>query len=515
MYLSLCGRTKFVGLTPENILRDRGRTRGTMKKRMIILILTAAMTLSCCGCFYHPQEDYTDRDADEIYNITKPNNTELPELNDEQRLWHCQEAVEAMDQIIQTGADKAAAEEALSLGALLTAYGEPPTNAARLMAAAGEALLQCHALTWREGDFEKLEDAIDEMNESLVQLNEAEKIFMEGLSEYKVRLCAFVCDRTGQTDYDEGRITFAGDVGFSAAPGLPVSRDFERSFMFSVGDTTWAFKNRWACFCSDDITVVNSVAPFLYEEGPKEPDKRSVSWEYLSLFADNSVEMINLASRYNLDAGDQGKNETKQGIDLEEMMWLDDGHPQTVTLGGLAYVFLSFRVGKENDEELARICAQIAEHQAENSAVLVSFNWGTEMAATPSAFQQKLARAAVDAGADLIVGNGPRVIQGAERYKGTVIFYSLGELLNARNAQLATNATLVISAKFALQNGKAEFRGVSVIPCLQTVTPIFGEWNDYVPSPQFGWAGQDIIDELLRKSAGLKDGIKELESLRT
>jgi poly-gamma-glutamate synthesis protein (capsule biosynthesis protein) len=48
----------------------------------------------------------------------------------------------------------------------------------------------------------------------------------------------------------------------------------------------------------------------------------------------------------------------------------------------------------------------------------------------PPDFLQTLARAAIDNGADAIVGHGPHVLQGIEIYHGRPIFYSLGDLFS-------------------------------------------------------------------------------------
>ena len=44
----------------------------------------------------------------------------------------------------------------------------------------------------------------------------------------------------------------------------------------------------------------------------------------------------------------------------------------------------------------------------------------------PAQYQVALAHAAVDAGADVVMGHGPHVIQGIEVYGGKPVFYSLG-----------------------------------------------------------------------------------------
>ncbi len=61
--------------------------------------------------------------------------------------------------------------------------------------------------------------------------------------------------------------------------------------------------------------------------------------------------------------------------------------------------------------------------------VVVILHAGTEYASEPSPDQVAVARAAVDAGADLVVGHHPHVTQTVERYGDGLIVYSLGDAL--------------------------------------------------------------------------------------
>ena len=58
--------------------------------------------------------------------------------------------------------------------------------------------------------------------------------------------------------------------------------------------------------------------------------------------------------------------------------------------------------------------------------LVVSCHWGISGSDDTADYQVDLAHAAIDAGADLVMGHGPHVIQGAEVYKGRAAFYSLG-----------------------------------------------------------------------------------------
>jgi len=72
----------------------------------------------------------------------------------------------------------------------------------------------------------------------------------------------------------------------------------------------------------------------------------------------------------------------------------------------------------------------IAAARAGGADVVIVFpHWGTEYTATATAIQRDLAHAAIDAGADLVIGNHPHWAQAVEVYRGVPIFYCLGDLV--------------------------------------------------------------------------------------
>jgi len=61
--------------------------------------------------------------------------------------------------------------------------------------------------------------------------------------------------------------------------------------------------------------------------------------------------------------------------------------------------------------------------------LIVSLHWGAEYQKEPSEEQKKLARQIIDAGAKIIIGHHPHVIQPTEEYHNGLIFYSLGNFV--------------------------------------------------------------------------------------
>ena len=87
------------------------------------------------------------------------------------------------------------------------------------------------------------------------------------------------------------------------------------------------------------------------------------------------------------------------------------------------------------EQDVAGACAAVAAAKQRADVVVVGIHWGVPVGWAPSFqseladYQQPLAHALIDAGADAIVGHHPHVLHGIEVYDGRPIFYSLGNFL--------------------------------------------------------------------------------------
>lgn len=79
-------------------------------------------------------------------------------------------------------------------------------------------------------------------------------------------------------------------------------------------------------------------------------------------------------------------------------------------------VFYDFKKIKEDIEKL----------KTQSDIICISLHWGYEYYQYPSPEQVELAHQIIDAGAHIVIGHHPHIIQGFERYKHGIIFYSLG-----------------------------------------------------------------------------------------
>ncbi|WP_214400890.1 CapA family protein [Pseudonocardia lacus] len=77
--------------------------------------------------------------------------------------------------------------------------------------------------------------------------------------------------------------------------------------------------------------------------------------------------------------------------------------------------------------DLAALLAGIREARAQADAVVVSLHWGIHFVpAVLADYQRAVAHAAIDAGADLILGHHAHILKPIEVHRGRAIFYSLG-----------------------------------------------------------------------------------------
>ncbi|MDO8569793.1 MAG: CapA family protein [bacterium] len=112
--------------------------------------------------------------------------------------------------------------------------------------------------------------------------------------------------------------------------------------------------------------------------------------------------------------------------------------PVIVGVGGLKVAFLSFTesAGIYRGSNIAltteaKVRESVASLKEANLAdfIVVSFHFGDEYEKESNERQKKLSYAAVDSGADLVVGSHPHVTQDMEKYKEGYIFYSLGNFV--------------------------------------------------------------------------------------
>ena len=102
--------------------------------------------------------------------------------------------------------------------------------------------------------------------------------------------------------------------------------------------------------------------------------------------------------------------------------------------------------------DASQVAAAITATKRKADIVVVAFHWGIEITRTPIAAQVAEAHAAIDAGASLVIGSHPHVLQGFEAYHGGLIAYSLGDLV-FDHSSVETGETVLLQATVGAAGG--------------------------------------------------------------
>jgi len=106
--------------------------------------------------------------------------------------------------------------------------------------------------------------------------------------------------------------------------------------------------------------------------------------------------------------------------------------------------------------------------------IVVVIHWGNEREYRPDKKQKAMGHALIDAGADLVVGHHPHVLQPIEKYRGRYIAYSLGNFVFGGNVNPRDKQTEILQVYFK----RSELPVVKEIPCrISSVDTV----NDFRP----------------------------------
>lgn len=292
-------------------------------------------------------------------------------------------------------------------------------------------------------------------------------------------------------------ISAAGDCTLGTDEGFNYKRSFKGKYD-AVQDPAYFFQNVQPVFAQDDLTIVNMEGT-LTEETTREPKQFAFKGdaEYAKILTAGAVEAANLANNHSFDYGKKSYEDTITALEAEGISSF--GYERTAVMDikgvkvGLAGVYeLAEHIDCKQD--LLDNIASLKEQGAQ--IIIVSFHWGQEKENVPSDVQVELAHAAVDNGADLVLGHHPHVLQGIEEYKGKNIVYSLGNFCFGGNSAPSDMDTMIFQQTFIVKDGKLQEDNVTnILPC--KISSAYEEgYNNYQPILAEGDQKEKIFERL-------------------
>ncbi|MRN52817.1 CapA family protein [Paenibacillus monticola] len=297
-------------------------------------------------------------------------------------------------------------------------------------------------------------------------------------------------------------LNFAGDAIFSGKVGELLDK---KGYSYSYAGLNGLFKQ-------DDLTVLNLETPittrgmaankqYVFKGAPEALDALKAA----------GVDAVNLANNHTLDQGVQGLEDTLSNLSERGIPYVGAGltskeaySAQYFERNGIKIAVLGFtRVIPQSDwmagmrspgvasvYDSAEGLKAIAQAKKSADMVVVVVHWGKERVEQYDSVQQSLGRSFIDAGADLVIGGHPHVLQGIEPYKGKWIAYSTGNFIFTRSTVPATWETAIFQAE-CTKKGQ----------CSLQLKPMDAELAQSVPMNEVD--GQLLLKRLESLSAGL------------
>ena len=220
-----------------------------------------------------------------------------------------------------------------------------------------------------------------------------------------------------------------------------------------------------------DIAFANLESPVLAEPAGPFRIKDTLTFRadpsYPALLAGAGFDVISIANNHAVDFGGRGVVQTHDALRSAGLVAVggakttaDAKRPAIIRRNGLGVAFLAYTVwsngnpaadadGAVNQIEMYPLgkdggrLVRALKRQPDIDHVVVSVHWGKEQHRHPSAYQRLIARRLVNAGASVIIGHHPHVLQDIETYKGSIIAYSLGNFVFDNPAPVQRKSALL------------------------------------------------------------------------
>lgn len=201
-----------------------------------------------------------------------------------------------------------------------------------------------------------------------------------------------------------------------------------------------------------DIFMANQEFPFS-DRGAAAADKQytfRLTPSRVSMMQEIGVDIVTLANNHTLDFGTDALVDTAATLDGAGIKYVGAGanmerarQLQTIEVRGKTIGFLaasrvypdpdwvanSKKPGMVSGYDPTILLEEIKNAQDLCDYLVVYVHWGIERNETPEEYQRSLGKKIIDAGADLVIGSHPHVLQGVEYYNGKPICYSLGNFI--------------------------------------------------------------------------------------
>ena len=293
-------------------------------------------------------------------------------------------------------------------------------------------------------------------------------------------------------------------ITISAAGDCSLGNHHEQDYYYSFNqaydkaeDPGYFFANVKEIFEADDMTIVNLEGVFTESEDRQVERTYNIKGDpsYVKILTAGSVEAVSMGNNHRLDYGVSGSDDTVATLEGEGIIYAYDNIVGVYETKGIkiGYVSVNETSWGLGSEKLIRDgIAKLQEQEVD--LIIACCHWGVEKDNYTEDYQNELGRICIDAGADLVLGHHPHVLQGIEEYNGKYIVYSLANFSFGANRNPADKDTMIFQQTFTFVDGeKQETQDARVIPC--SVSSV-DKRNNFQPTPLEGEEAARVIGRL-------------------
>lgn len=271
-------------------------------------------------------------------------------------------------------------------------------------------------------------------------------------------------------------------------------------------DFTYAYQHIADYIADADLAFINQETPLGGTElGLKSYPMFNSPQELGDHMVALGFNLVSMATNHILDAGERGLLNSvafwrgqcdviMAGVAANA----EDDTLQVLNCKGVEVALLAYTYGTnglslpKNSEAVVHLIddeaikSDVAAAREAADIVIVSMHWGVEYQAEPNAEQQRLAQLVADAGADIIIGTHPHVVQTAAMLdaadgRRVPVFYSLGNLISAQNKPATMLGALAeVDMTYDTADGTLTIDYMGVVPVVNHFT---GSYDDITVYP--------------------------------
>lgn len=307
---------------------------------------------------------------------------------------------------------------------------------------------------------------------------------------------------------EEVSMIAVGDISYSRAVERIVARESDINYPFAkIGDylrsADFVFGNLETPITPGE-NIPNYSMMFRSNPGTEQALKNA------------GIAIVSLANNHTPNFGQTGLRDTFKYLHQAGIKYVGAGKdnveafsPVYLEEKGIRFAFLAYNdddvvpASYEATSERAgtafmridKMIQSVAEAKSQADVVIVSMHSGNEYVENPNTSQTTFARAAIDAGADIVIGHHPHVVQTMERYKDKYIFYSLGNFIFDQPQMQETLESLLIKIYFSKDGVKRIVLTPAFMEKLAQPKIVQGEKAEkIIKRLQFPFETQDISD---------------------